>query len=112
MGPSHLRKIRFSDFEKNSSTKILDKKMILEMHENLPHRSTKYIYHELRKRYYWPNMKNQISNKISECQACQTSNRKTGLKEKFVTTTRPLGNGSPGLMNKGKDGCHILVGID
>ncbi|EQB62284.1 krab-a domain-containing protein [Vairimorpha apis BRL 01] len=53
------------------------KKLILDCHVELSHRSGTTVYYELRKKYYWPGIKDQIREALKECETCQKYNRKT-----------------------------------
>ncbi|KAM0675703.1 hypothetical protein COBT_004274, partial [Conglomerata obtusa] len=65
----------------NGETKIIPEEkervdLITAAHESLAHRSSEYVYQELKKKYYWPGIKNFIYDILQNCEMCQIMNRK------------------------------------
>ncbi len=48
-------------------------RLVVKEHETLLHESGRRIHHELVRKYYWPNMANQIKAICKACQSCQTA---------------------------------------
>lgn len=51
-------------------------KIILEAHEKILHLSAEYTYYEIRKRFYWPRLRENVDRTLKACEICQTYNRK------------------------------------
>ncbi|KAF9742200.1 Pro-Pol polyprotein, partial [Nosema granulosis] len=51
-------------------------KLVLEKHLKLGHRSVTSVHYNLKNMYYWPGMKNDITEILKNCTQCQIYNRK------------------------------------
>jgi hypothetical protein len=87
-------------------------KMIIDVHEELKHRSMSAVYHKIRKEWYWPNMKQDISIKLKGCETCQIWNRKNSGGCEFVTTSRPFEKVALDMIDIRNEGRYVLVCID
>jgi hypothetical protein len=47
--------------------------LVVKEHETMLHESERRVHHELVRKYYWPNMANQIKVICKACQSCQTA---------------------------------------
>ena len=65
-------------------------KLIYDCYVNLSHRRRTTVYYELRKRYYWPGIEDQVYEVIKRRETCQKYNRKTSGGGEFISTTRYL----------------------
>lgn len=76
------------------------------------HRGVEYVYHEIKKKYYWPYIKKQIESVLKKCELWQQYNRKSSNKDEFVTSSRPFEKVALDLIDMRQEGCYILVAID
>ncbi len=74
-------------------------RLVVKEHETMLHESGRRVHHELVRRYYWPNMANEIKVICKACKSCQTSKvRRQNLSaafeqaEKEVWTHLPEGS--------------------
>lgn len=88
------------------------KKLILDCHVELSHRSGTTVYYELRKKYYWPGIKDQIREALKECETCQKYNRKTSGGSDFISTTRYLEKVGMDLIEFREEKAFVVVAVD
>ncbi len=56
--------------------KEIRESLIMSTHENLGHRSLGTVYYDMKFKYYWPGIKQDIEEVIKRCEVCQVCNRK------------------------------------
>ncbi|KRH92567.1 putative LTR retrotransposon, partial [Pseudoloma neurophilia] len=78
----------------------------------LLHRGVEYVYQEIKRKYYWPNIKKQIELVLKKCEVCKKYNIKKGSKGEFVISNRSFEKVALDLIDMRQKGAHILVGID
>jgi transposase InsO family protein len=83
-----------------------------ETHEKLLHRGVEPIYHNLKREYYWPGIKETIVNVVKKCQICIENNRKQSGGSDFVTTSRPWEKVAIDIMKINEEEINVLVTID
>lgn len=88
------------------------KKLCVDMHEKLLHRSAEYVLYELRKRYYWPGVKQTVINVVKTCVTCQINNRKNKTAPEYVTTVKPYEKIALDLIQITNMKGYIVLGID
>lgn len=70
------------------------------------------MYYEIRKKFYWPGIKDQIEREIRSCETCQKYNRKTRGGCEFISTSRYLEKVAIDLIEFREEGAYLIVGID
>lgn len=56
--------------------KEIRESLIMSTHENSGHRSLGTVYYDMKFKYYWPDIKQDIEEVIKRCEVCQVYNRK------------------------------------
>lgn len=87
-------------------------KLIIDCHLKFSHRGKTTVYYELRKKYYWPGIKDQIERVLKRCETCQKYNGKTSGGSDFISTTRYLEKVGMDLIEFREEGFFVVVGID
>jgi hypothetical protein len=87
-------------------------KLIIDCHIALNHRSKTSVHYELRKRYYWPGIKDQIEKLLKNCETCQKYNRKTCEGTDLVSTTRYLEKVGLDMVEFREENGFVVVAVD
>jgi len=87
-------------------------KMVVEVHERQNHRSMEAVYYEIKRKYYWPGIKEFIRGTLKKCAICMENNRKTSGGCDFVETREPWEKMALDLIDMRSEGKYVLVGID
>jgi hypothetical protein len=115
--PSSLIMIR----DEKSRDRILVPKcqrqrLVVKEHETMLHVEGTRVHHELSRKYYWPNMINEIKTICRSCKACQTAKvRRQNLSAVFIQADikdLPLPRQAYGIDFYGHTHGEILVAID
>ncbi|KAF9747733.1 hypothetical protein NGRA_3512, partial [Nosema granulosis] len=85
---------------------------IVKIHVELNHRGVKGTYYNLKQKYYWPGIKDQIAKVIKECSICSINNRKNTGGCDFVATRKKLEKVALDIMEVEGEKRFILLGID
>jgi Integrase zinc binding domain len=62
---------------------------VKKIHKEVGFKGVESMYYELKKKHYWPGVKEIIVNVIKECEICQENNRKNRGGFEFITISRP-----------------------
>jgi hypothetical protein len=92
-------------------------RLVVREHETMLHESGRRVHHELVRKYYWPNMANEIKMICKACQSCQTSKvfRRQNLSAAFEQADKenlPLPRQAHGIDFYGHTHGEILVALD
>jgi hypothetical protein len=91
-------------------------RLVVKEHENMLHETGRRVHHELVRKYYWPNMANQIKVICKACQSCQTAKvRRQHLSAAFELAAKedlPLPRQAYGIDFYGHTHGEILVALD
>jgi transposase InsO family protein len=91
-------------------------RLVVKEHETMLHESGRRVHHELVRKYYWPNMANQIKTICKACQSCQTAKvRRQHLSAAFELAAKedlPLPRQAYGIDFYGHTHGEILVALD
>ena len=85
--------------------------LIVDTHEKLQHRGLDSVYYDMKSKWYWPGMKDEIAKEMRECEVCQINNRKKLGGSEFVETTRELEKVALDLASI-EEGAYGLIAID
>jgi hypothetical protein len=83
---------KISENEIKIFPELKDRKEIIRTahEESTAHGGTKILEYEIKKKYYWPKLKESISEYLRKCEVCVKNDQKSLGGEKFVPTTEPL----------------------
>jgi hypothetical protein len=91
-------------------------RLVVKEHETMLHESGRRVHHELVRKYYWPNMANQIKVICKACQSCQTAKvRRQNMSAAFEQAEKedlPLPRQAYGIDFYGHTHDEILVALD
>jgi hypothetical protein len=91
-------------------------RLVVKEHETMLHENGKRVHHELIRKYYWPNMVNEIKAICQACNTCQTAKvRRQNLFAAFEQADKenlPLPRQAYGIDFYGHTHGEILVAID
>ncbi|GFU10473.1 hypothetical protein TNCV_12721 [Trichonephila clavipes] len=59
--------------------KAMREQMLIACHDDVGHMDAKKTLHNLKQRYWWPNMRKDCKNYVRSCPKCQVVNRRTML---------------------------------
>ncbi|GFX95060.1 hypothetical protein TNCV_3605191 [Trichonephila clavipes] len=73
--------------------KVIREQMLFACHDDVGHMDAKKTLHNLKQRYWWPNMRKDCKNYVRKCHKCQVVNRRTanayGLLQQLPIPTTP-----------------------
>jgi transposase InsO family protein len=91
-------------------------RLVVKEHETMLHESGRRVHHELVRKYYWPNMANEIKIICKACKSCQASKvRRQHLSAAFELAAKedlPLPRQAYGIDFYGHTHGEILVALD
>lgn len=86
--------------------------IIIETHIKLQHRSTEAVYYELKKEYYWINMKEDINTILAKCETCIINNRRRKISKEYIYTNRRMEKVGIDILHLSQFNIDVLAIVD